>query len=347
MTSYVTGLENTYDHGDLPIRTDGGSRGLAFDFPFVQGRHRRVSRRADGRDRAALSGRRHGRPGCPGRLAGGDRQPRLRARHRVRARIAARSRSHQRRCSRTHGARRLPRQLQRHPAGQRRYRVRLRSPRQQHLPGQAPGPRRSRRRRAGRFPSAPATQATPSRRAMESASTTASRDAALPPPRDAHHGEPGRLPASRLFQRAAAPGRAPAGGKPYWFIEKCPTRSCERFPSKQEFTRLGAVLHELETAGRVSTSAAAALLILMLTGCHNEVLTLRWEDVDVEHDELRLREAKTGARAVPLSPTARQMLTALPRRPDNPWVIAGRGFRQATGQSERDLAGGSSRGRAR
>ena len=100
--------------------------------------------------------------------------------------------------------------------------------------------------------------------------------------------------------------------------------------------------------GRAATGTrAAALLILMLTGCHNEVLTLRWEDVDVEHDELRLREAKTGARAVPLSPTARQMLTALPRRPDNPWVIAGRGFRQATGQSERDLAGGSSRGRAR
>ena len=30
--------------------------------------------------------------------------------------------------------------------------------------------------------------------------------------------------------------------------------------------------------------------------------------------------AKTGARAVPLSPAAKQVLTALPRRPDNPWV---------------------------
>ena len=38
-----------------------------------------------------------------------------------------------------------------------------------------------------------------------------------------------------------------------------------------------------------------------------------------------VRDAKTGARAVPLSPTARQVLTAVPEQPDNPWVISGRG----------------------
>ena len=80
-----------------------------------------------------------------------------------------------------------------------------------------------------------------------------------------------------------------------------------------------------KTARRISKSAAAALRLLMLTGCRrNEILTLRWEHVDLEHNELRLRAAKTGAHAVPLSPTARQVLTALPHENDNPWVFPGR-----------------------
>ena len=62
----------------------------------------------------------------------------------------------------------------------------------------------------------------------------------------------------------------------------------------------------------------------MLTGCRrNEILTLRWEDVDLEVGELRLRDAKTGARSVALSPAARKVLATLPRLRDNPWVIAG------------------------
>ena len=57
----------------------------------------------------------------------------------------------------------------------------------------------------------------------------------------------------------------------------------------------------------------------MLTGCRrNEILTLRWDDVDLEHEEIRLRDGKTGARAVQLSPTARRVLAGLPRQPDNP-----------------------------
>ena len=41
--------------------------------------------------------------------------------------------------------------------------------------------------------------------------------------------------------------------------------------------------------------------------------------------ELRLRDAKTGARMVPLTPTAAKVLGSIVRVPGNPWVIAGRG----------------------
>ena len=60
------------------------------------------------------------------------------------------------------------------------------------------------------------------------------------------------------------------------------------------------------------------------TGCRrSEILTLRWEDVDLEHDELRLRDTKSGAREAPLSPASRNILVELPRTPGNPWVIPG------------------------
>ncbi len=129
---------------------------------------------------------------------------------------------------------------------------------------------------------------------------------------------------SRLFTMAEAWGVAPEGGNPCRFVKKYEKRSCERFLSEREFRRLGKVLSEFEAEGKVSASGVAALQVLMLTGCRrNEILTLRWEDVDLEAGELRLRDAKTGARWVALSPAATRVLAAIPRLPDNPWVIAG------------------------
>ena len=130
---------------------------------------------------------------------------------------------------------------------------------------------------------------------------------------------------SRILNQAEIWGLVPEGGNPCRFVVKYRQRKRERFLTEEEFRRLGRVLGALEATGRVPVHAAAAIRLLMLTGCRrNEILTLRWEDVHLDVNELRLRDSKTGPRAVPLSPAAVRVLTGLPRAAGNPWVIAGR-----------------------
>ena len=80
-----------------------------------------------------------------------------------------------------------------------------------------------------------------------------------------------------------------------------------------------------EVVHRRTGTQMRVIRLLMLTGCRlNEIQTLRWEDVNLEAAEIRLRDGKTGARMVPLSGAAVSVLSALPRPEDNPWVIVGR-----------------------
>ena len=129
---------------------------------------------------------------------------------------------------------------------------------------------------------------------------------------------------SQMFSLSEAWGLSREGGNPCRSVVKYKRRKRERFLTEQEYRRVGRVLGALEAEGRMPAHAAAALRLLMLTGCRlNEILTLRWDDVDRTAAELRLREAKTGARMVPLTPTAAAVLAGITRVPGNPWVIAG------------------------
>ena len=120
-------------------------------------------------------------------------------------------------------------------------------------------------------------------------------------------------------------GLREAGPNPCRAVRPYRTRPRERFLTDAEYRRLGRALELLEARGRVSRHAAAAIRLLVLTGCRrNEVLELRWDDVDRAAGELRLRDGKTGARMVPLTPAVLGVLENIPRLPDNPWVIVGR-----------------------
>ena len=131
---------------------------------------------------------------------------------------------------------------------------------------------------------------------------------------------------SRMLNRAEAWGLVPAGSNPCRHVRRYRTRPLERFLTEEEFRRLGETLDALEAEGRIPVHAAAALRLLMLTGCRcGEIVGLRWEDVHLDRNEIRLRESKTGPRTVPLSPAAARVLAGLPRPVGNPWVVAGVG----------------------
>ena len=135
---------------------------------------------------------------------------------------------------------------------------------------------------------------------------------------------------SKMFALAEVWGLRDPGSHPVRSIRKYREHKRERFLSEEEFRRLGRVLHEAEAevggkgGASIRASAVAALRLLMLTGCRrNEILGLKWKDVDRKAGELRLRDSKTGARAVPLPPAAGTVLAGVPRVPGNPWVITG------------------------
>ena len=129
---------------------------------------------------------------------------------------------------------------------------------------------------------------------------------------------------SRILNRAEAWGMVPPGSNPCRQTRKYRTRRLERFLTEHEFRRLGGTLDALEAEGGIPVPAAAALRLLMLTGCRcGEIVGLRWEDVHLDRSEIRLADSKTGPRTVSLSPAAVRVLAEVPRPAGNPWVIAG------------------------
>ena len=130
---------------------------------------------------------------------------------------------------------------------------------------------------------------------------------------------------SAMFSMAETWGAVPGGTNPCPRVVRYKRKSRERFLTEAEFERLGRVLSDMESEGKILPRAAAALRLLMLTGCRcNEILRLRWDEVDLERNELRLSDSKTGPRTVPLSPAAARVLEHRPRVPGDPWVIPGR-----------------------
>jgi integrase len=148
-----------------------------------------------------------------------------------------------------------------------------------------------------------------------------------------------------MYSFAASKHIVPEGFNPVRGITRFPESNRDRFLTVSELERLGAALREGETTGlpwhvdplkpgakhapkedkqltKVSPQAAAAIRLLLFTGCRlGEILRLQWADVDLERGLLFLRDSKTGRKTIVLNAPAAAILAELPRI--GVYVIAG------------------------
>ena len=130
---------------------------------------------------------------------------------------------------------------------------------------------------------------------------------------------------ARMFSLAEAWELVPPGRNPCRSVRRYRESRRERFLTADEYRRVGAALDEAEAKGWLMASAVAAIRLLLLTGCRkNEIAALRWDDIDRTAREIRISDAKTGPRRVPLTPAVEWVLGRIPREDGNPWVIAGK-----------------------
>ncbi|MDZ3836833.1 MAG: site-specific integrase [Rhodospirillales bacterium] len=129
---------------------------------------------------------------------------------------------------------------------------------------------------------------------------------------------------SSMANWAEVRGLRPEHSNPCHKIEKFKEQGRERFLSPRELQRLSRALDRAERSGAASVWAVAAVRLLVLTGARlNEILTARWEWIDLAGGTLALPDSKSGKKVVHLNAPAAAVLAALPRLPGNPHVICG------------------------
>jgi integrase len=115
------------------------------------------------------------------------------------------------------------------------------------------------------------------------------------------------------------------GSNPCRHVKKYREHKRERYPTIPELQRLGTALTNAQQQKSESPFVTAAIGLLVLTGARlNEILTLRWDYVDLENQVLRLPDSKTGAKLIYLNDAAIRLLRNMPRMAGNPFVIAGK-----------------------
>ena len=108
---------------------------------------------------------------------------------------------------------------------------------------------------------------------------------------------------------------------PCFGIEKYKEEKRDRFVSHDEFPRLADAVNE-----EPNQFVASAIWLYLLTGVRkDELLTLKWDDIDMDRKELKLIDTKNGKpQYLPLSIAAIDILKQLQHIDGNPYVIVGK-----------------------
>jgi integrase len=147
-----------------------------------------------------------------------------------------------------------------------------------------------------------------------------------------------------MYAFASRVSIVPEGTNPARGVDKFKESRRERFLTGEELERLRIAIREAETTSipwtvdetkpnakhvaktkrltKIAASAAAALRLLLLTGCRlREILHLKWEHVDFERGCLFLPDSKSGRKTVILNAPALLVLNKLERI--SPYVVPG------------------------
>jgi integrase len=128
---------------------------------------------------------------------------------------------------------------------------------------------------------------------------------------------------SKMMNLAEAWGLRTDGSNPCRHVKKYREVKRERYLTKEELQRLGAAMIQRDKIE--SPFALVAIGLLLLTGARlTEILTLKWDCVDLENEVMRLPDSKTGPKLIYLNDAAIRLLRAMPRMAANPFVIAGK-----------------------
>jgi integrase len=137
---------------------------------------------------------------------------------------------------------------------------------------------------------------------------------------------------SKMFNLTEVWGLRPDGSNPCRHVIKFKEHRRETILTQTQSVKLAQILDELSQDASESPFAIAAIRLLMLTGCRlGEIQTLKWEYL--REGMMILPDSKTGRRHIPLPPMVKDVLAAVPRLPENPYVIAG----EVEGQHLTDL----------